>query len=166
MKTAFITYQETKAEYEILKKRYDYLEGKKESLYQRLLGLHSPALDSEGSKGNGNSDLGSKVAQYNFEIEEKKQRNGKTIKEEQEELFTEMLGLESLLAKFEVALSSLTGIEHQLFYKIAVDGLNPNRAVAEVAESNQYSERQIWRAYNTARIYLQPFQRQKKGQGE
>lgn len=160
---AIKTYQEVKAEYEMVKSRYEYLEDKRKALYQRLLGLHSPSLENNGSKGNGSSELGDKVSQYVFEYEEKKQRNGKTLKEEIEALYLEMLALEALLASYEEILSHLSGIDYQLFYKIGVEGLKPNKAVEEVAETNGYSERQVWRIYNYVKILLESI---KKRQGE
>lgn len=160
---AIRTYQEAKAEYEIVKNRYEYLENRRLALYQRLLGLHSPSLENEGAKGNGNSELGEKVSQYIFEYEVKKGSNGKTLKEEQEAIYLEMVALEALLARFEEILSHLSGLDYQLFYKIGVEGLNPNKAVKEVAETNGYSERHIWRIYNFIKILLESI---KKSQGE
>lgn len=142
---AFRTYVNTKAELKIIEIRLTSLENKAEELAAKYLGIRMAPLFSETYQHYPTNE--STVIAFIYEYEDKKQKNGLSIKEEINLLKTEQKRLRESLARMEKALREMEGIEYQLFYLIKVEGKRPKRAVNLVTESSRMSEATIWRYY-------------------
>lgn len=138
------SYVDTLNEFKILNLRLDVLTRKEYELSVKFLGVKSPSLEEIQHTSSGND----KVIAYLYEYEEKIRENGKTLKEEIEELYAEMKSLVTKLRQMEMILKKLDSVEYRLFYLIAVDGERTKAAVEKVAREYNYSERNIWRSYN------------------
>ena len=142
---AFVTYINTKNELRIAEIRLNWLYEKKEILEVRYLGIKSKPLGEMPSNHNVSND--SSVVAFIYEYEDKKQKNGLSIKEEITALELTVNSLKTSLDKMERALREMEGIEYQLFYIIKVEGKKPKKAVSMVTESSGMSEATIWRYY-------------------
>ena len=142
---AFRTYINTKSELRIAEIRLNWLYEKKEILEVRYLGIKSKPLGEMPSNHNVGND--SSVVAFIYEYEDKKQKNGLSIKEEITALELTVNSLKTSLDKMERALREMEGIEYQLFYIIKVEGKKPKKAVSMVTESSGMSEATIWRYY-------------------
>ena len=142
---AFVTYINTKSELRIAEIRLNWLYEKKEILEVKYLGIKSKPLGEMPSNHNVSND--SSVVAFIYEYEDKKQKNGLSIKEEITALELTVNSLKTSLDKMERALREMEGIEYQLFYLIKVEGKKPKKAVYLVTESSGMSEATIWRYY-------------------
>lgn len=142
---AFVTYINTKNELRIAEIRLNWLYEKKEVLEVKYLGIKSKPLGEMPSTHNVSND--SSVIAFIYEYEDKKQKNGLSIKEEIKSLEMTVNSLKTSLDKMERALREMEGIEYQLFYLIKVEGKKPKKAVNLVTESSGMSEATIWRYY-------------------
>ena len=142
---AFITYINTKSELRVAEIRLNWLYEKKEILEVKYLGIKSKPLGEMPSNHNVSND--SSVVAFIYEYEDKKQKNGLSIKDEIKSLELTVNSLKTSLDKMERALREMEGIEYQLFYIIKVEGKKPKKAVSMVTESSGMSEATIWRYY-------------------
>lgn len=142
---AFRTYVNQKSELRVAELRLNWLYEKKEVLEVKYLGIKSKPLGEMPSNHNVSND--SSVIAFIYEYEDKKQKNGLSIKEEITSLELTVNSLKTSLEKMERALREMQGIEYQLFYLIKVEGKRPKRAVNLVTESSGMSEATIWRYY-------------------
>ena len=142
---ALKTYVNTKYECKILEYRLQWLLERKEVLEVKYLGIKSKPMGEMPTTHNVSND--SSVVAFIYEYEEKKQRNGLSIKEEITALTNEINGLKTSLEKMEKALREMEGIEYQLFYIIKVEGKKPKKAVYTVSENSGMSLATIWRYY-------------------
>ncbi len=142
---AFRTYINTKSELRVAELRLNWLYEKKEVLEVKYLGIKSKPLGEMPSNHNVSND--SSVIAFIYEYEDKKQKNGLSIKEEITALELTVNSLKSSVEKMEKALREMEGLEYQLFYLIKVEGKRPKRAVNIVSESSGLSEATIWRYY-------------------
>ena len=143
---AFKTYMTTKKELEIVESRLRYLYDKEEVLAAKYLGIKQAPIFSETTTHNSPTD-DSTVIQFIYEIEDKKQQNGLSIKEEIKTLENERKRLTESIGKMEKALREMEGLEYQLFYLIKVEGKKPKKAVHITAETSGLSLATIWRHY-------------------
>lgn len=150
----FESYISTVNELKILKLRLDYLISKQQELANRLLGVKSPSLEEMNNISNSNKD---KVIEYLFEYEEKRQPNGKTLKEEIEELYRALkMAIANQVAMEEILkLLVPSSVEYNLFYLIAVKGEKISSAVEKVALKCHYTDRTVWNAYNNIKDDLE-----------
>lgn len=137
------TIRDTQNDIKIISKRLEILEMKKEELHSRYLGIHS----ASGEMFKGSKENYSKVIAYLHKFEVEKQSNGLSIKEEIDQLTDKKIYLLGQLEKMHSTLKELKGIEYQLYYKMAVDGLKTTEAVEAVAEENYISKETAWRRY-------------------
>ena len=142
---ALKTYVNTKYECKILEYRLQWLLERKEVLEVKYLGSKSKPMGEMPTTHNVSND--SSVIAFIYEYEEKKQRNGLSIKEEITALTSEINSLKMSLEKMEKALREMEGIEYQLFYIIKVEGKKPKKAVYTVSENSGMSLATIWRYY-------------------
>lgn len=142
---AFRTYINTKNELKIAEIRLKWLYEKKEVLEVKYLGIKSKPMGEMPTTHNVSND--STVIAFIYEYEDKKQKNGLSIKEEITSLELTVNSLKSSVEKMEKALREMQGIEYQLFYLIKVEGKRPKRAVNLVTDSSGLSEATIWRYY-------------------
>lgn len=142
---ALKTYVNTKYECKILEYRLQWLLERKEVLEVKYLGIKSKPMGEMPTTHNESND--SSVIAFIYEYEEKKQRNGFSIKEEITALTSEINSLKTSLEKMEKALREMEGIEYQLFYIIKVEGKKPKKAVYTVSENSGMSLATIWRYY-------------------
>lgn len=142
---ALKTYVNTKYECKILEYRLQWLLERKEVLEVKYLGIKSKPMGEMPTTHNVSND--SSVIAFIYEYEEKKQRNGLSIKEEITALTSEINSLKTSLEKMEKALREMEGIEYQLFYIIKVEGKKPKKAVYTVSENSGMSLATIWRYY-------------------
>lgn len=142
---AFVTYINTKNELRIAEIRLNWLYEKKEILEVKYLGIKSKPLGEMSSTHNVSND--SSVIAFIYEYEDKKQKNGLSIKDEIKSLEMTVNSLKTSLDKMERALREMEGIEYQLFYLIKVEGKKPKKAVNLVTENSGMSEATIWRYY-------------------
>lgn len=149
---AFKSYVNTKSELRVVELRLNWLLEKKEVLEVKYLGIKSMPLGEMPS--NHNVSNNSSVIAFIYEFEERKQKNGLSIKEEINILQNEQKKLRESLGRMEKALREMEGIEYQLFYLIKVEGKRPKRAVNEVSETSGLSLRTIWRYYRNMKESL------------
>lgn len=142
---AFKSYVNTKNELRVVELRLNWLLEKKEVLEVKYLGIKSKPLGEMPSQHNPTND--STVIAFIYEYEERKQKNGLSIKEEINLLQNEQKRLRESLAQMERALREMEGLEYQLFYIIKVEGKRPKRAVNLVSENSGLSLRTVWRYY-------------------
>lgn len=147
---AFSSYIDTLNELKILNARLDYLMQKQHELAVKFLGVKSPSLDGM-PKTSGDKD---KMIEYLFEFEQRQQSNGKSLKEETDEIYQEMKMLIEKLREMESILKKFESIEYRLFYLIAVEGMKAKAAVEKTARDYHYSERNVWRSYDLIKTDL------------
>lgn len=143
------TIRDTQNDIKIISKRLEILETKKEELHSRYLGIHS----ASGEMFKGSKENYSKVIAYLHKFEVEKQSNGLSIKEEIDQLTDKKIYLLGQLEKMHSTLKELKGIEYQLYYKMAVDGLKTTEAVEAVAEENYMTDRQVWKYYKKVKEF-------------
>ena len=91
---------------------------------------------------NAKKDL--ELVKINIETLNNKEKHLKDIKNSLKEL---ELKLENNTKKIESKLKDLKGIEQELFYSILVEGINPTKAVDNVAFKNDKDPSTIWKNY-------------------
>lgn len=69
------------------------------------------------------------------------------LKTEKGNLLAFQTTLTHLTKKMEHHLRDLTGVEHQLYYEIVVNGLNANKAVEKVSLHYDMSVSSLWKTY-------------------
>ena len=143
---AFLSYRNTKNELRIVETRLKLLYEIEEELAVKYLGIKAH-LFGEPFINNHNVTNDSTVIAFIYETEDKKQKNGLSIKEEINLLQSEQKRLRKALDQMEKALREMDGLEYQLLYLIKVENRKPKKAVKMICDSSGLSEATIWRYY-------------------
>lgn len=138
------TYTDTKCELEMAKTRLNLLMDKKEKLYCKYFPLTLNLKEIMVGGGEGNKD---KMADYLHELHEIDLGTGMSLAQEITYQQQKIDKLQTYLDKMSNTLSKMSGIEYQLLYEIAFNGLNISKAVDKIAERNDKDSRTIWKNY-------------------
>ena len=139
---AYRSYNNTINELKIAQHRLNALKQRREELYQRLCvpkGWHT------GERGAGSSQ--SATERYVLLVNTPNDATGLSLNDEIELCEQDVKELESLAESLKKPLESLSGIEERLYVKIAVEGLNPTKAVRQIADEEYFSESHVWHTY-------------------
>ena len=138
------TYTDTKCELDIAKTRLSKLMDDKERLYCKYFPI-TPTLKEDvvdGGEKNNN-----KMADYVHELHEIDYGTGKSLAQEIEYQRNNVDRLQSYLNLMSDSLAKMSGVEYQLFYAIAYNGITVSKAVENIAELNNLDTRTVWRNY-------------------
>ncbi len=138
------TYTDTKCELEMAKTRLSLLMDRKEKLYCKYFPL-TPKLKEVMVSGGEHSN--NKMAEYLHELHEIDIGTGKSLAEEITYQQQNIDKLQTYLDKMTETLSKMKGIEYQLYYEIAFNGVNISKAVDNIAERNDKDSGTIWKNY-------------------
>ena len=137
------TVANTKAELNIAKARLGLLMTKKEEIYAKYFPITAKLKDVP-SHTNKQADA---MASYVSEITSINPITGMSLEDEIAEIRNEIGKLEYYLGVMEKELLNTSGIENELFKKIAVDGFKPSKAVERISEKYNMHIDTIWRYY-------------------
>ena len=138
------TYTDTKCELEMARTRLNKLLFDKEKLYTKYFPLVQQLKDDVIENSYKNND---KMADYVHELHEIDWGTGKSLADEIEYQQENVKKLENYINNMNNILSKMTGLEYQLFYEIAVRGINISKAVSNISERNNIDNSTIWRKY-------------------
>ena len=139
---AIKTYTNTKCELELAKIRLNLLMDRKEQLYAKYFPITQKIKDDVIKGGSRDND---KMAQYVHELNEIDIGTGRSLAEEIEYQRKVIYKLKRYVSDMNETLSKMTGIEYALYYEIVVKGINPSRAVSNVAERYNKDDHTIWK---------------------
>lgn len=137
------TYANTKAELNIAKARLDLLMGRKEEIYTRYFPITAKLKDVPAHT-NKQTDA---MANYVSEITAINPVTGLSLEDEICEIRNQIGKLEYYIRLMEKEVLRTTGIENELFRKIAIEGYKPTKAVSKIAEKYSKEEQTIWKYY-------------------
>lgn len=138
------SYTDTKCELEIAKTRLNFLMDKKEKLYCKYFPLTPKLKEAIVDGGEENND---KMADYLHELHEIDLGTGMSLAQEITYQQQNIDKLQTYLDKMTETLSKMKGIEYQLYYEIAFNGVNISKAVDNIAERNDKDSGTIWKNY-------------------
>jgi hypothetical protein len=137
------TVANTKAELNVVKARLELLMSRKEEIYTKYFPITSKFKEVSAHTNK----LTDAMASYISEITAINPSTGMSLEQEIEEQRNKKGELEYFLNLMEQELMNTTGIENELFRKIAVEGHNPTKAVRKIAEKYNKEEQTIWKYY-------------------
>ena len=124
------------------KTRLNLLMDRKEQLYAKYFPITQKIKDDVIKGGSRDND---KMAQYVHELNEVDIGTGRSLAEEIEYQRKVIYKLKRYVSDMNETLSKMTGIEYALYYEIVVKGINPSRAVSNVAERYNKDDHTIWK---------------------
>ena len=135
------TIANTKAELNIAKERLNLLMDKKQEIYAKYFSLTAKMSDTP-ARTNKITDL---MAEYVAEITVVNSITGMSLDDEIEHIRNEINKLEYYIRIMEYNIAHTSGIENDLFKKIAINGLSPTKAVERVADKYDMHTDSIWK---------------------
>lgn len=137
-------YTDTKCELEMAKTRLNLLIDKKITIYSKYFSLTADIKEVVVDESKENRD---KMADYLNELSQVDLGTGMSIIEEMNYQQNNINKLQTYLDTMSDILSKMSGIEEQLFYEIAYNGISITKAVENVAEKNGKDTSTIWKNY-------------------
>ena len=122
--------------------RLGLLMDRKEQLYAKYFPITQKLKDDIIKGGAKDND---KMAQYVHELNEVDIGTGRSLAQEIEYQRKVIDKLKRYISDMNETLSKMTGIEYALYYEIVVKGINPSRAVSNVAERYNKDDQTIWK---------------------
>lgn len=141
---AIRTFNNTKCELDMAKKRLNLLMDRKESLYCKYFPITSKLKDVvvDGSKNND------KMVDYLYELHDVIDIGvGKSLADQIIEEQKTVANLQCYLNDMADCLSKMKGVEYQLYYEIVYNGVKITKAVENIAEKNNIEPQTIWKNY-------------------
>ena len=137
-----VCYDNTRHSLEIIKEELKILLERKDKIYSKYFSK------SGMSQLNKNKMIKDKMALYIHECTKINPKTGKSLDMEIEEVQNEVDKLEDHLRVMTKNLLKMNGIEYDIYSRIVLKNQKITKAIEEVAENFDKSERYVWDIYN------------------
>lgn len=138
------TYNDTMCELKMAKRRLKLLQARRNELWFKYFPITSKPKEIMVDSGKHDND---KMADYLYELHEIDIGIGMSLADEIKRLESNIKKLKECLNYMTKTLSSMQGIEYQLYYEIVYNNRSISKAVDIVARKNNKDTQTIWKNY-------------------
>lgn len=138
------TYNDTMCELKMAKRRLKLLQARRNELWFKYFPITSKPKEIMVDGGKHDND---KMADYLYELHEIDIGIGMSLADEIKRLESNIKKLKECLNYMTKTLSSMQGIEYQLYYEIVYNNRSISKAVDIVARKNNKDTQTIWKNY-------------------
>lgn len=138
------TYNDTMCELKMAKKRLRLLQARRNELWFKYFPITTKPKEIMVDGGKRDND---KMADYLYELHEIDIGIGMSLADEIKRLDSNIKKLKECLNYMTKTLSSMQGIEYQLYYEIVYNNVPISKAVEIVANRNNKDMQTIWKNY-------------------
>ena len=138
------TYNDTMCELKMAKRRLKLLQARRNELWFKYFPITTKTKEIMVDGGKRDND---KMADYLYELHEIDIGIGMSLADEIKRLESNIKKLKECLNYMTKTLSSMQGIEYQLYYEIVYNNRSISKAVDIVARKNNKDTQTIWKNY-------------------
>lgn len=138
------TYNDTMCELKMAKRRLKLLQARRNELWFKYFPITTKPKEIMVDGGKRDND---KMADYLYELHEIDIGIGMSLADEIKRLESNIKKLKECLNYMTKTLSSMQGIEYQLYYEIVYNNRSISKAVDIVARKNNKDTQTIWKNY-------------------
>lgn len=138
------TYNDTMCELKMAKRRLKLLQARRNELWFKYFPITTKPKEIMVDGGKHDND---KMADYLYELHEIDIGIGMSLADEIKRLESNIKKLKECLNYMTKTLSSMQGIEYQLYYEIVYNNRSISKAVDIVARKNNKDTQTIWKNY-------------------
>lgn len=138
------TYNDTMCELKMAKRRLKLLQARRNELWFKYFPITTKPKEIMVDGGKRDND---KTADYLYELHEIDIGIGMSLADEIKRLESNIKKLKECLTYMTKTLSSMQGIEYQLYYEIVYNNRSISKAVDIVARKNNKDTQTIWKNY-------------------